>query len=533
MGKSYPVSKTEPLQQADGVAPAKNAVLLRTAGVRRLDVVCLLIALAMVCLMPTNQSLWIDEGFSLSYADEPSAKALAHRILTSPGSEPLMPLGMFSVWAGSKVFGRSELGLRSSSVIWAAIAAFIMWRIGSMIGAPWLAFVFASHPFLWYYASEARPYTMTMALSAGVLYYAVIIVARPTGSRSGVLCFLLLGALLCGAHALASIPFMISVAIVGCILARRRWKPRWRGFFAALIPAATLIILATYYLEAFLKNEGRTWRMQWAFSFDSAAFSAYELLGMSGFGPGRNELRELAVSGGVGAALNGLLRPESLGIIALLCIYGWILVRLVRKLRTTNGDTRDMVALPLVVIAGTFGIAVLASHILGSPFWGRHIAALVPFLVFATVLGLQENGHFVGPLPRLAWPFVALLLMSSLAVRFGASHARDDYRDAAHFARAEAGAGRTVWWCADPGCAEYYKAHFCGRDNGNGLGPCIVYVSNQPSDYLLEMPTPDLVIVSKPDLHDKDGLLRDYLASRGYRPKQELSAFKIYEKNLN
>jgi hypothetical protein len=440
---------------------------------------------------------------------------------------------MLSTWAGSKLFGRSELGLRSSSVIWAAIAVFIMWRLGGMIGAPWLAVVFASHPFLWYYASEARPYTMTMALSAGVLYFAVAIIARPEGSRSGVLCFLLLGVLLCGAHALASIPFVISVAIVGSALARRRWKPRWRGFFAVLIPVATLVILATYYLGAFLKDEGRTWRTQWAFSLDSAAFSAYELLGMSGFGPGRNELRELAVSGGVGAALNGLLRPESLGIIALLWIYCWMLVHLIRKLRTTEGDTRDTEAFPLVVIAGTFVIAVLASHFLGSPFWGRHLAALVPFLVFATVLGLKESGHFVGPLPRLAWPFVALLLMSSLSVRFGVSHARDDYREATRLARAATAAGRTVWWCADPGCAEYYGMEFCGKyddDNGN---PCIVYVSNQPSDYLLEMPTPDLVVVSKPDLHDKDGLLRDYLASRYYRPTQELSAFKIYEKSLN
>ena len=79
---------------------------------RRRDTRWLLVALALISLMPTNQSLWIDEGFSLAYADEPTVKALATRLVTSPGSEPLMPLGILSTWAGAKVFGRSESGLR-------------------------------------------------------------------------------------------------------------------------------------------------------------------------------------------------------------------------------------------------------------------------------------------------------------------------------------------------------------------------------------------------------------------------------------
>lgn len=491
----------------------------------------LLLALVLICLIPTNQSLWIDEGFSLSYADEPNAKALAHRILTSPGSEPLMPLGMFSIWAGSKLFGRSELGLRSSSVIWAAIAVFIMWRLGSTIGAPWLAVVFASHPFLWYYASEARPYTMTMALSAGVLYCAVSIITRSKGSRSGVLCFLLLGILLCGTHALASIPFLISGTVVGVVLAHRRWKPHSKEIFAALIPVAILSILAAYYFEAFLKDEGRTWRIQWAFSFESAAFSAYELLGMSGLGPGRNVLRELAVSGGLGAVLEGLKRAEFFAIIALTCIYGWMVMHLIRKLQRRDRFTRETVALPLVVIVGTFAIAVLSSFILTNPFWGRHLAALAPFVTFAAGLAFQDTRSLKSTFSPLLWFFVALLLTSSLVVRFGASHARDDYRDAARLASAEAEAGRTVWWCADPGCAEYYGLKFCREYGGDNVNPCIVYVSNQPSDYILGLRTPDLVVVSKPDLHDRDDLVGHYLGTRRYRVTRELSAFKIYGKS--
>ncbi len=159
--------------------------------------------------MPTNQSLWIDEGFSLSYADEPTAAALTNRILTSLGGEPLMPLGMLSIWAGSKVFGRSELGLRAASVLWAAVAVFLMWRIGLLVGMPWLATVFSCHAFLWYYASEARPYAMTIAMATGLLYSLVAVVSPAGNQHRGARALLFFGALLCATHALATIPFLI------------------------------------------------------------------------------------------------------------------------------------------------------------------------------------------------------------------------------------------------------------------------------------------------------------------------------------
>jgi hypothetical protein len=231
--------------------------------------------------------------------------------------------------------------------------------------------------------------------------------------------------------------------------------------------------------------------------------------------------------------LDAFLRPASIGIVALACVYGVVIVLYFRKLRSARQDELTLACSPLLVITGTLTLAVIVSHILGSPFWGRHLAALMPFIVFAVAVALRDSPNTYGSAPPLAWLLAMLLLTSSLVVRCDVSHGRDDYRRAARIARAEAAGGRTVWWGADPGCAEYYGVSFCGKKASDEKTTCIVYVSNQPSYYLLDMPTPELVVVSKPDLHDRDGELRGYLDSQGYRVTNKLVAFRIYEKPLD
>ena len=45
------------------------------------------------------------------------------------------------------------------------------------------------------------------------------------------------------------------------------------------------------------------------------------------------------------------------------------------------------------------------------------------------------------------------------------------------------------------------------------------------------LPPPDLVLASRPDVYDADGVLRDYLVRHGYRESATLKAFTAWRKN--
>ena len=107
-----------------------------------------------------------------------------------------------------------------------------------------------------------------------------------------------------------------------------------RGIVFALVPISIMGGLAAYYIPPFLKAEEIASRRQWALGFDSALFSLYELLGFMGFGPGRNELRDMMISGGTREVAEGLVRPTSLGLVIVACIYLFILCKFSRKFRT-------------------------------------------------------------------------------------------------------------------------------------------------------------------------------------------------------
>jgi hypothetical protein len=503
---------------------------LSVQWLRQKSIGWLLIGLVLVCLMLTNQSLWIDEGFSLAYADEPTVARFTTRLLTSPGSEPLMPLGMLSTWVGAKVFGRSELGLRTVSVLWAAVAVFVMWRVGIIVGMPWLAAVFACHAFLWYYASEARPYSMTIALGACLLYSLVIVVCPPGGERRGPGALLIFGTLLCATHALAAIPFLIVAFIVVAVLLRQKWRPTVRGMVTSLISLSALFLLAAYYVPPFLKGDEIAWRKQWASSSDSALFSIFELFGFMGFSPGRNALRELTISGGMKGAIEGLVRPSSLGLLFLASVYVLVFGSFLRVVRAKRPATTGLVVFSGVVVIGTIATAVAASFLLSSSFWGRHLAALFPFVVFTAVVAAGSEKPPESRSPNAVTLLLAGgLLASSFLVRFDPAHGRDDYRSAARLATSAAKTDRTVWWAANPSCAQYYGVEFCPAGSREKEGHCVLFVSNQDLTLLVADPLPDVIILSKPDLFDTVGDLTRFLTENGYQQIEDFVAFRVYE----
>jgi hypothetical protein len=492
-------------------------------------VIWLVLALALVALMPTNQSLWIDEGFTLPYAQEGSFSNLISRLENEKGSESLMPLGMLSSWAGAKIFGRSELGLRAVSALWAAVAVLLFWRIGALIGIAWLPALLACHPFLWYYASEVRPYAMVIAMASGLLYAFVAILSPNGKADRGFYALLAFGPLLCATYVLGAVPFAIAAGVAAFVLFRRGWKPQPREIVALVLSAVALVALGLYEASALSRGGDIHWEGPWKTGLGSLLFAGYELLGFMGFGPGRVGIRQAAVEHGTAGSLRSLANPAGVGLVVLALLYVVILLHFWKRFRSDPSPTDRLVPATGFVIAGTVGIVFVVSLTLGSVFWGRRVASVLPFVVLA--IGIAANvPRRIGQTPLNVLPLLlgATLLTSSLLVRFNPKQGRDDYRGAARLAQAEAQKGKTVWWAADRVIAEYYNVLFCGAGSGDQRA-CVVRTANRDSMGLEHLPKPDMIVLSKPELSDTSGAVRKYIGAHRFRLKSRLMAFEVFQ----
>jgi len=488
----------------------------------------LVLSLALVCLMPSNQSLWIDEGYTAQYAQEGSFAQFMSRLDSEKGSEALMPLGMVSSWAGAKVFGRSEFGLRVVSALWAGVAILLFWRTGALIGFAWLPALIACHAFLWYHGGEVRPYVMVIAMSAGLLY-AFVAVLWPGGeTKRGLHALLLFGPLLCATYVLGFLPFAAVAGVVGIELLRKQWKPRTRDLLALVISGGALILLGLYYARVISAGADINQR-PWGVGLKSLLFSGYELLGFLGFGPGRYQLRQSVIESGIGGALQGFAPPTMMGVAMLAFLYTLILLRFWKCFPSRRSAIDRLALLALLVIAVTVGAMLAICSIAGSPFWGRHLASLLPFVVLTVgIAATTPTRTHQRQVNVLLFLLAATLLTSSLLVRFGPNHRRDDYRSAASIARLAVQEGKTVWWTAGRVSAEYYGLVFCTADPTSRRA-CVIHTDNRDKEELETLPAPELILISKPAFHDTTGAMRNYAVEHRFQLKRRLTAFEVFE----
>lgn len=115
-----------------------------------------------------TQSLWRDEAFSVLIAERPLSSFIG-----SLGFEPPLYYILLHIWI--KIFGTSEIAIRSLSLLGFLIATYIitLWS-EKRFGKHWLSWVvpllFFLNPMLLYYAFEARAYGWVMAFSALSIY---------------------------------------------------------------------------------------------------------------------------------------------------------------------------------------------------------------------------------------------------------------------------------------------------------------------------------------------------------------------------
>jgi hypothetical protein len=279
------------------------------------------------------------------------------------------------------------------------------------------------------------------------------------------------------------------------------------------------LLLGIYYIGAL--RRGAEGARLWSVGAANLAFSLYEFGGFAGLGPPRYEIRELAQNGGISSVLRATLPYAA----ALGCLAFFLTVSICRGLTASVTPTlryvaRSNAAVVVVAWMATVSLA-LAAHF---PFWGRHLAPTLPFYVVVLTVGAMAGR---GPSTRVSsWligGLTAILLGSSLCLRFAESHRKDDYRAASAIARNAAARGELVWWAADGDAALYYGINFStDRESSSGILP-LTRASN-----LSGRPVPDTIVLSKPEIYDEAHLIRDLITVAGYKPEVALKSFTVW-----
>jgi len=281
---------------------------------------------------------------------------------------------------------------------------------------------------------------------------------------------------------------------------------------------AGLGLLAVYYAWSVQRGAGGA--RLWSLGIGNIGLAVYELLGFAGLGPGRIELREAGREGlmHVVRVLSDYLLP--LGLLSVfLAAAGFLSLRLKR------GIGREVFSLCLAVSFLGFLLLTGAAAAAKWPFWGRHLAPLLPFIVLTIATACTNTNA-----PR--WAARAVLigiatcwLASSLSLRLLPRHANDAYREAASFARSALEAGRTVWWAADEATGSYYDVPL---SNNGSVGTARFVFAPYPSD-LTNAGMPDAIVLSRPDQFDERGAIREWLSKHGYVRTNSWVAFTTWE----
>jgi hypothetical protein len=476
----------------------------------------------LICLLAiSRQSLWVDEAGTALKAQQPTVQEWWRTLYSINGSDLQMPLYMFWIWIFGHIFGTSELALRAVNLFWFAPGLIALLHVFAGRSRLQLAIFLTaiSSPFAWYYLNEARPYAMQ--LGTGLFLAAALCHWSQKSSAAAnepvwIWSFVFALIALSGSSMLGMIWAATPLLAAFFLLPKDRLLTLGRRYiFAWLTALVFLIALGIYYLWT-LKAGARASDAATT-GWKNVVFIGYELLGFTGLGPGRLEIR----------ADSGLhvFKPYLLALALYAALILTLLLLAVRNLREQNVRKKFLgaalsVSAPAVFILGV-GVA-LTFRVLG-----RHFAPLFPVVILLLALGTVAAWQR-GQLGKIiVVTFFAFNLASCLCLRFEARHAKDDYRSACALASDALAKGQRVWWNAAENGAVYYHLPLT-KDPADAKKAFVLFDPTRES--IAAIPQPDVIIASRPDIVDIHGAVADLAAQKKIKETTVLPAFIIWEK---
>ena len=498
---------------------------------KHLPIIGVILPFLLIAMMISSQTLWIDEGDTAIYAQQPTFSDFCHHLQADSDADCQMPLSMFIAWAVDKVMGHSEWVLRSPNLVWAWISLILLVRIGKKKGMPWLPLLFVAQPYLWFYMDEARPYVLQIMCGCFLLWSLIIYNSKEEWKISWVIPFVFGAVLLSYATLLAPIA-LVALILAGLWVNRKQeggqgLKHRellWLGAGGLFC-----VPVGFYYLQTILHGSGGA--KLWEPGLANIAYIFYELTGFSGLGPPPIVIRELAQSGNVSRLfVNYSAQWILIGSLALaLLVLGWKGLTELRNHKSKR-DLREFTSCILaLIVAATFFLAL--SILLHKVFWARHLAPLFPFICYAIAL-LGKAVIHSEPVSTQRWRMVPVFFVliawgySSLNTRFGSSFRKEDYRSVSRKAQVVLNNGGSVAWAASWHCACYYGLPF--DSDGKSTDKAFLMLFGAHRVGLETLQEPSLIVIGKSYIYDGSGDLRQWAITHGYRTKEKLSAFELY-----
>lgn len=479
----------------------------------------LALSAAIAALAVSNQSYWIDEALSLIVAQAPTPSDAWKYMMAVSGSTLQMPLYQLYLYVWHKVFWDGEWVMRASNIPWFLLGqlAFLVLLRNKPKLALFACLLAAVSPAVWMYLDETRPYIMQYAAACWLTSAVVRLTTsdEPTSpltsvalAGSVVVLFgsSLIGVLWAGAFALALLVLMVRKKFVHSGVSPALWT-------AGILAGVVLGLFATYYAVTW-QDAGRGYHRSGS-SLLSLPFLAYELLGFTGFGPGKVELRAAPLRSLAQSA--PALIPLGAALVALVFFAA---TRSGKRSRNATSIIAWSIALGLPTIA-IFSAMFLHDH---RPV-PRHFLPALPAVILALAAILTQVFEQKSFLWRAAALLLPLLwLTSALNYRWQPSHAKEDYRTAAKIASAALAQGKEVWWAADPAAAHVYLTPIALEEI-----PGRAWAMQAPSwDAIRFKFPPRVIVLSKPDIYDPQGAVVRYTDENHFVPARQLHAVTIF-----
>ncbi len=469
----------------------------------------------------TTQSFGSDEAVSLLVGMSPNVSSAWHYAQTIGFTVLQAPFYHTGLFAWHKVAGGGEWTLRAFNLPWfvlAQLAFLILLRHRPKLALA-ACLLSAVNPAVWLYLDEARPYIMQYAAACWLTAAIVRSALEPVPSMARESRIALLGA---------------GVALV--LLFGTGWGPiAWAvGFALALVwlrlsasqtdadslaPTRSVIricfalavLLAAYQFVVWPGlGSGDSGLKQFV---QGTIYVAYELLGFSGFGPGRLELRQ--------SPLRSMVRqlPMMLPLAICLGLTGVFTVR-----RLMQGACRRILIAWLLAIAFPSAVILGACLFLEARPTPRDFIPALPgivlFLAAAMVAALGQKSLLFRAV-TIAIPI--LWLASGLNLRWRQSYAKDDYRAAAAVISAALRQSKEVWWAADAAAAFIY---FTPVSMTETAGRAWAMQSPPWDDIRFKLP-PRVIVISRPDIFDRQGAVARYASENHFVPSLRLRGIVI------
>jgi hypothetical protein len=480
----------------------------------------LIFSVLLLPLMLSNESLWIDEGDTARYALQPDFHAWWHYLNHDTTANCQMPLAMFFAWVTAQTLGTQEWQLRAINVLWNGLALLGMYRAGKRLQLPWLPLLLAIQPYFWFYSNEARPYSLQIACGAWLFAGFVEFLALKGAGETWTWLFSGAAVFLCFATLLAPLPIAACLIAGGVMAGLQRWKISRKSVLILLGGAAASIPPAIYYFSTLAR--GAKSAQIWHVDLKFFGYVTYELTGMSGLGLATQNIREIARS----SHLYGAIVQHGVQFILPAVCFLLLLLLLAWGLRQRLANAQAGICAGIVaVLCITSFVFISVGICIQKAFWARHFAPVFPFYV--ALLGmaissvLETRRFYLRLLPGL---LIGLLLFSALNLRFAERHRKEDYRSAAQFARHALAEKKSVWWVASGSNAQYYHLDcaLSRPEAGRVFLPQSVDIEN--------IPAPDVIICSKPEIFDPGAAVQNLIQQKGYKPVAYLPSFVIWSR---